>query len=108
MTTPTIKTLTAFRCPLCRDYDNEVKDSRPRSDGYIWRKRYCRSCSSAFSTVEIPVDLWTTGQIDAELSRAAEALTSAVNTFNTLRKAYRSVRKSANAKNIYTREGSDG
>ena len=43
-----------MRCPTC-DGESIVKDSRPRPDGGIRRRRECVMCGERWTTVELPV-----------------------------------------------------
>lgn len=77
-----------YLCPLCGSNSRtEVKDSRPGRHGYPRRRRYCNNCKGNFSTIEIPEKMLDNFDVTALASVAAEALSNAVNKFNTLRRA---------------------
>lgn len=104
MSSPALRTPTAFQCPLCRERDNDVKDSRPSTDGFVRRRRYCNSCSTSFTTVEVPIDLWKDEALERDLSAAHSALTEVIKSFNTLRRIQRERRKSIKARTLQIKD----
>lgn len=39
-------------CPKCKS-ESDVKDTRDREHGYIWRRRKCKACGYRWGTIEI-------------------------------------------------------
>jgi hypothetical protein len=62
-----------FACTDCGSQNTYVRDSRPRSDGGIRRRRRCENCGARFTTWEVPV-----GDAADFLSMAASAKDSVV------------------------------
>lgn len=93
---PEVQKHGSYRCPLCRERMTQVKDSRPTEEGYIRRRRYCESCASSFSTIEVPADKTTTpGEIHALSAQTSKAFTETVRHFNALNRAIRKAAKGA-------------
>lgn len=69
----------SFSCPKCENEGTRVRDSRPRSEGGVRRRRHCPACDYRFTTVELePSGLEAAvaqaRNVDAILTRQAEEL----------------------------------
>jgi len=92
--------ISGFRCPVCLECNTDVRDSRPRTDGYIYRRRYCNSCTTPISTVEIPADLWSALDVHGSMTKAALSLNDAIRHFNAAKRATREAHRSRGAEII--------
>lgn len=92
--------ISGFRCPVCGECDTDVKDSRPRTDGFVYRRRYCNSCTTDTATVELPAELWKAFAVKGDLDRAADAFNTAIRHFNTARRSVRVAQRSVGAEVI--------
>lgn len=64
-------------CPSCGADDSTVKDSRPREDGCIRRRRKCQACGAGWTTLEVMADdvrLNIDGSVMEALEEAKNAL----------------------------------
>lgn len=71
-----------YACPRCKVGGTMVKDSRPRADGTVRRRRNCPACGHVFTTMEVPLE--DSGSLAMLKDRAKRSLLQAAIDFRAL------------------------